>query len=77
MQQEITPTSKMNTMTSHSVEEVDYERFWKVKSLGIEKMEPEQPHDSNLNDYQSTSITFKNGKYYVTLKRQPPSTTEK
>ena len=28
----------MNIMTSHSAEEVDLERFWKVKSFGIEKV---------------------------------------
>ena len=54
-------------MTSHSVEEVDLERFLKVKSFGIEKMKPEQPHDNYLKMYQSTYITFKIGKYYAKL----------
>ena len=46
-----TPTSMMNVLTSHSVEEVDLERFWKVESLGIEKVEPKQSKDSYLKQY--------------------------
>ena len=55
------PTSMMNIMTSNSAEEVDLERFWKVESLGIEKVEPDQTRDSYLAEYQSVSITFQDG----------------
>ena len=59
-------TSMMNIMTSHSAEEVDLERFWKVESLGIE-VEPDQTHDSYSAEYQSASITFQDGKYFAKL----------
>ena len=57
----------MNIMTSHSAEEVDLERFWKVEPLGIEKVEPDQTHDSYLAECQSASITFQDGKYFAKL----------
>ena len=53
------PTLMMNIMTSHSAEEVDLERFWKVES--------DQTHDSYMAVYQSASITFQDGKYFAKL----------
>ena len=51
------PTSMMYIIASHSVKEVDLERYRKVESLGIEKMEFNQTYENYLTEYQSVSIT--------------------
>ena len=77
MQQEIAASFVNVIMTSRSAEEVDLKRFWKVESLGIEKVEPDQTHDSYLAEYQSASITFQDGKSVAKLpwKHNHPEST--
>ena len=42
----------MNILASHTQEEVDLEKFWKVESLAIERTESDRNSDIYLADYQ-------------------------
>ena len=57
----------MNILASHTQEEVDLEKFWKAESLAFERIESDRNSDIYLADYQSSSITYQDGKYYEKL----------
>ena len=57
----------MNILASHTQEEADLEKFWKVESLGIERTESYRNSAIYLEEYQSSSITHQDGKYYAKL----------
>ena len=59
--------SIMDVLVSHKEEECELEKFWNVESLGIKDTQTEEDYESYLENYQHTSISYKDGKYIAKL----------
>lgn len=55
----------LNVMTMHLKDEVDLEKLWRVKSMGVEELPI--PPDEYTRPYQETCITYNNGQYVAIL----------
>ncbi|VDI23051.1 Hypothetical predicted protein [Mytilus galloprovincialis] len=57
----------MHILSSHTKEDYDIERFWKLESLGIQENDKLNTEKQNIKEFSSTSITYENGKYVAKL----------
>ncbi|XP_071153391.1 uncharacterized protein [Mytilus edulis] len=53
----------MHILSSHTKEDYDIERFWKLESLGIQGNDKLNTEKQNIKEFSSTSITYEDGKY--------------
>ena len=58
----------MNVMTSRKTEECDLEKFWKLETLGIERIDEKETGNKELREvYEKTCISFHDNRYFATL----------
>ncbi|VDI52154.1 Hypothetical predicted protein, partial [Mytilus galloprovincialis] len=56
-----------NILTNHKPEEFNLEAFWKLESLGVVDVEPEDENIDFMNMYQKTSVEFRKNRYVAKL----------
>ncbi|XP_060568771.1 uncharacterized protein LOC132727352 [Ruditapes philippinarum] len=57
----------LNVMVSHIPEDISIERFWSLENLGITPDDTDRKLQDERQQYQLTSIEFKDGKYTARL----------
>ena len=57
----------LNILVSHKSEEFDLQKFWNLESLGIDTPSKDEKEISYLQQYQESSIEFRENRYYAKL----------